>query len=293
MQPRPLSFALPALVLAAALLAGCTTPLERRERIAEIDVAWRDTIPDGSLEEMLEHLRALGKLPPGGAQGLAAVPVLCQQAVSLNTAALARAEALAAAWRLVAHVPSERLAPDSLSTSEVRARTDRFEQLLDEPGGRDTEEILQLAEFMGAYRFPPTRVQFAITIAEVVVSRALWDEPGPVQRVFAAHAPGSLRHAVTLVTLQATGDPYPAVRQEALRQAHHLHPDLALQVLAQGLTREEDTMLLFTALDSLAALGPRLPAAARDDVAELLGRMTQHQDVAVRRRATEVAAALT
>jgi hypothetical protein len=97
--------------------------------------------------------------------------------------------------------------------------------------------------------------------------------------------PGSLHHALSVVTQHAAGDAYPVVREEALLSARHLHPDVALRMVTQMLQRESDAAVVLAALDSLEQLASRMDAGSLRPV---LAPLAGSSDVAVRKRIREL-----
>ena len=275
-----------ALGWAAALLLApaCTAPQERRERIEEIDEIWVSEVPDDSLEEMREEIRALRKIKPDSTEALISVPLLAKQVLS-SPSALVRAESLRAAWELAASIPSEPLSASPEPAPEFNGWMARFEELDGSPLDRDGAEIQALTLRIGGYRFPPSQARYAVELATVTVVRAYQRQESPVQEAFASVAPGAVRHALVLATLQAADDSVDYVREEALLAARHLHPDTAFRRLAASLASETDPVLLFALLDSVAALGRTEGAEA---VAPLLEYASRSSDAAVRRRAQRI-----
>jgi hypothetical protein len=94
-----------------------------------------------------------------------------------------------------------------------------------------------------------------------------------------------VHHALALVTLRASTDTWPVVREEALESVRYLHPEAALALISGVLGRETDSAVVLAALDSVAILAPRLDAEALRSVLEPLRDST---DVAVRAQVREL-----
>jgi hypothetical protein len=161
-------------------------------------------------------------------------------------------------------------------------RTERLDKLVEGGHVVDTE-TLELAQWLGAVRIPPesaNHLSLAIGVCEVVLSQSLWRQDA-LGDVFRAAMPGSVHHTLSLLTQHAAGDAYPVVREEALLAARHLHPDVALRMVAEMLGRESDAAVVLAALDSLEQLAPHMDRAALRPV---LAPLSTSTDVAVRRR---------
>jgi len=275
--------------LAGLGLAGCTSPREHRARIEELSALWVSELPEDSLAEMSEEIRALGDLTPGSPEALLSVPVLARQ-VQTNPAAIVRCEALRAAWALTAEIPSDPLVASPVTAPEFNAWMERFELLDADEATADGPEMQELARRIGTYRFPPSKARYAIDLAAVTAVRAWQRRPGAVQQVFAEIAPATIRHALVLVTLQAGDDGAAYVREEALIAARYLHPDTAFKRLGSALAYESDPVLIFAVLDSLEAVGR---SAGEASVAALLDEAAASSDAAIRRRAQRIREELT
>ncbi len=272
-----------ALGLAAACLAtACTSPAEHRQAIETIDGAWITDLPEDSLEEMTEHVRALGELEPASPEALVSLPLLTRQALESESAWI-RSEALRSAWRLAAPIPVAPMTPNEEPAVEFNGWMERFETLDAAPDLRQGEEIVALATRIGGYRFAPEQMRYAIELAAVTTVRGYLRRQSPVQTAFAAQAPGACRHALVLVTLQAGDDDAPFVREEALRAVRHLPSGVALQRMIATITRETDGAVLLALLDSVADLARRVGV---EPVTDLLRYAERSSDAAVRRRAT-------
>jgi hypothetical protein len=271
------------LVVVCALHApACTQPAETRQEVMRLDAEWRlSTMEAGSFQRMLESLRSLGAQAEDTEGRMAAVPELLR-VVLKNPSALVRAEALRAAWKLGADLPAEAWRVDDVDRQAFNERTQRLEELV-HGGAPPNAEALELAEWLGAFRVAPDstdHLSLAISVCEVVLSQALWRRDA-LGDAFRRQMPGSVHHALSLLTQHAAGDAYPVVREEALLAARHLHPELALRMVAQMLGRESDAAVVLAALDSLEQMAPGMDAAALRPVLAPLAAST---DVAVRRR---------
>src|SRR5262245_38260726 len=270
-----------------ALLAACATPVEMRQTVIATDAAWkRGVMDEGSFDLMLSAVQGLGRQPSDDEARLAAVPELLRVVLG-DPSSLVRAEALRSAWRLARDLPSEPWRVDVLEREEFNRRTQRLEELVTEQGAATDPEALELARWLGQFHAPIEQPSLAVTVSEVVTCQALWrkDELG---QVFREQLPSSLRHALTLATLHASGDPnYPVVREEALASARYLDPDTALRLVAGILGRETDSQVVLAALDSLEVQAPRVPAGDLRSVLEPLANST---DVAVRQRIRNILA---
>jgi HEAT repeat protein len=275
-------------LLAALLIAmtGCAGPAETRLEMMRLDAQWRlSTMEEGSFTVMMEAIRGLGSQSEGTPGRLAAVPELLRLVLD-NPSALVRAEALRAAWTLSSGIPVEAWRTDAVDREEFNRRTQRLEELVTATGPAGPE-TLELARWLGAFRVPPEspdHLSLAVSVAEVVVSQALWRQDA-LGGVFRAEMPGSLHHALSVVTQHAAGDAYPVVREEALLSARHLHPDVALRMVTQMLQRESDAAVVLAALDSLEQLASRMDAGSLRPV---LAPLAGSSDVAVRKRIREL-----
>lgn len=277
-MPRP-TWPLAVLLGGALLAPACTSPAEQRATILSLDAQWRvGEMEPGSFETLVESIRAVGAQRPDDPARLAAVPELLRVVVK-NPSAWVRHEALAAAWTLAAGLPApEAVREDQLDRADFNARTQRLEELVTGEGLADDPEALELAHWLGGVRVPYEEVELSVSVAEVVVSQSLWRQDA-LGEAFAGHAAGSLQHALALVTLRASADLHPVVREEALRSVRHLHPEAALTLVAGVLSRETDSVVVLAALDSLEALAPGLPPG---QLAQVLGPLGESTDVAVR-----------
>ncbi|HEX5009593.1 MAG TPA: hypothetical protein VFY71_04265 [Planctomycetota bacterium] len=269
----------PAVVLLAAL-CGCTSISERRAQIITLDAQWRSgTMEEGSFEEMVDDIRIVGAQSKSDEGRLAAVPELLRLVVAKNPSSWVRREALLAAWQLSSALPDPSpVREDTLDKAEFNKRTTRLEEIVLQQGDVDNPEALELASWLGSVRAPYEEVELSISVAEVVVSQSLW-RTDALGQAFRDNMAGSLQHALALVTLRASTDTYPVVREAALASVRHLHPDAALALVAGVLSRETDSAVLLAALDSMAVLAPRLDPEELRTVLEPLRAST---DVAVR-----------
>jgi hypothetical protein len=260
-------------------LGGCASAVESRAEVLRLDGQWRlGEMEEGSFTRMVDAIRAASDQPASEPARLLAVPELLRVTVK-NPSDWVQHEALRAAWRLAAGLPEpEPVREDALDRTEFNARTQRLEEIVLADGDATSAEALELAGWLAALRVPYEEVDLSVSVAEVVVSQALWrqDELG---RTFEAGMAGSLQHALALVTLRASADAGAVVREEALRSVRHLHPEAALSLVAGVLARETDSAVVLAALDSLAALAPRLPP---DSLAAVLAGLGESPDVAVR-----------
>ncbi len=268
----------PAVVLLAAL-CGCTSISERRAQIISLDAQWRSgTMEEGTFEQMVDDIRVVGAQSPRDEGRLAAVPELLRIVVK-NPSSWVRREALLAAWELSSALPDPApVREDQLDKAEFNKRTTRLEEIVLQQGDVDNPEALELASWLGSVRAPYEEVELSISVAEVVVSQALWRSDA-LGQAFRENMAGSLQHALALVTLRASTDTFPVVREAALASVRHLHPDAALALVAGVLSRETDSAVLLAALDSVAVLAPRLDPEELRTVLEPLRGST---DVAVR-----------
>jgi hypothetical protein len=271
-----------ALVSLAVLLPACASPAETRQEVLRLDAQWRlSTMEAGSFAVMVDSIQRLGNQPEGTEGRIAAIPELLR-VVLANPSALVRAEALRAVWSLASSIPPEPWRADAVDREEFNRRTQRLEALVHQaeaPG----DEALELARWLGRFRVPPDsadHLSLSISVAEVILSQALWREDA-LGEVFRAEMPGSVHHALSVITQHAAGDAYPVVREEALVSARHLHPDVALRMVAEMLQRESDAAVVLAALESLERLAPRLDTAALRPV---LAPLVSSSDVAVRQR---------
>ncbi len=280
--------------LATLVLTGCSLPqpadwfkpAPTSLDLLEVDASMRaGTAPPGTLDVALESIAHLGALPEGDLVGPAAAVDLAR--VSLrNPVALAQADALRAAWQLAAPWPSEPWRVDELDATAFSARTRRLEELLNQLDTADEDELIELANWLGAFRFPGNRAREATELAGVITSQAL-ARTGRVQQAFAAHEDGSVRHALILVTLRHAGDESPVVREEALRAAVNLPADVLLKLLAGVLLRDPDSLVLLTGLETMETRVGDLPPA---DVTLLLEPLANSTDASLRRRVRDILA---
>jgi hypothetical protein len=268
----------PAIVLLAAL-CGCTSISEERAQIIVLNQQWLyGTMEEGTFEEMVDHIRSVGDQSASDEGRLAAVPELLRIVVK-NPSSWVRREALLAAWQLSSALPDPvPVREDQLDRAEFNKRTTRLEEIVLQQGDVDNPEALELASWLGSVRAPYEEVELSISVAEVVVSQSLW-RTDALGQAFRDNMAGCLQHALALVTLRASTDLYPVVREAALESVRHLHPDAALALVAGVLSRETDSAVLLAALDSVAVLAPRLDPQELRTVLEPLRAST---DVAVR-----------
>jgi hypothetical protein len=276
-MPRPNA---PAVLLLGLLAAtGCSAPAEQRAEIIRLDAQWRlASMEEGSFADMVEAIRAVAAQPADDPTRVAAVPELLRVVVK-NPSAWVRREALAAAWTLASGLPEpEPVREDTLDRADFNARTTRLEELVLQQGDVEAPEALELARWLAAVRVPYEEVELGVSVSEVVVSQALWRSDA-LGQAFRDGLPGSLQHALALVTLRASNDTFPVVREAALDAVRHLHPQAALALVSGVLSRETDSAVVLAALDSLAALAPRLdPGVLRS----VLAPLQASTDVAVR-----------
>ncbi len=270
----------PAVLLLGLLAAsGCGSPAELRAQIIQLDAEWRlGEMAEGSFADMVDAIRAVAAQPADEPTRVAAVPELLRIVVK-NPSAWVRREALAAAWTLSSGLPEpEPVREDTLDKADFNARTTRLEEIVLLQGDVEAPEALELARWLASVRVPYEEVELGISVSEVVISQSLWrsDELG---QAFREGLPGSLQHALALVTLRASIDAFPVVREAALDAVRHLHPQAALALVSGVLSRETDSAVVLAALDSLAVLAPRLDEASLRGVIEPLKAST---DVAVR-----------
>jgi len=283
---------LPALAL--LILTGCSIPHPgdwfkpppTRADLLDVDASMRAGVaPEGSLDLALESINHLATLPPTAVDGPAAAVDLAR--VSLrNPVALAQADALRAAWAIAVAWPPEDWRVDELDATSFSSRTRRLEELLNDLETAEEDEIIELASWLGRFRFPGNRAREAIELAGVITSQAL-ARSGRVREVFAEHEHGSVRHALTLLTLRHAGDESPVVREEALRAAVQLPPDVMLKLLAGVLARDPDPLVLMTGLETIDARVTELPPA---DVKLLLEPLANSTDASLRRRVRNILA---
>ena len=271
----------------ALLLGGCQSPVEMRQVVIATDAQWREgAMAEGSFANMLSSVQWLGRQPADDAARLAAVPELLRVVLG-DPSSLVRAEALRSAWRLAADLPAtEAWRVDPLEREDFNTRTQRLEALMAEDGATIDPETRELAQWLAHFHAPIEQPSLGVTVSEVVTSQALWRRDA-LGDVFREELASSLRHALTLATLHAAGDPYPVVREEALASARYLHPDTALSLVSGVLARETDSAVMLAALDSLQAQVGQLQGVDLHAVLEPLQGST---DVAVRQRIRDILA---
>jgi hypothetical protein len=272
---------------AGLLLVACQSSAERLVAIETLEDTWLTEIPEDSLAEMTENIRGLAGLKPDSPDAMISLPLLLRQAHG-SMSFLVRTESLRASWALAREIPVEAFEFTEVAAAEFNEWMDRFEVLDGDPSQRDGDEMLELARRLGLHRFPPHQARFAVKLSGLVVVRGLQRSESRVQQVFRELAPGSLRHALTLVTLLAASDDVSLVREEAMRSARFLDPDLAVQVLAEAMMGESESEVVFAMLDSIEALAGSLPRAQLRPLLELAGSSS---DAAVRLRAERIAEA--
>jgi hypothetical protein len=268
-------------------LSACASAREQRELMTKTSEGWTTELVPGEQEEVIAAVRSLGAQDPQEADSLLSIQALLRQARPRgNLSMLVRAEALRAAWSLGSHLTPEPLRADSLTPQEFSERTRLFEQLTVDPTTPpDDPRLRELAGFLGTYRFAPGEEDLALDLADLVVSRALFASPSPVRSVFLETAPGSVRHALVLMTLRLADDAHGPVRKEALAGARYMHPGPGMDLLAGALGIERDRQVLLTALDSLAALADQVPG---EDLERVLDVLPLDADLTLRRRVAEV-----
>ncbi len=274
-----------AVLVVLAGLTACSSPSEQRRDVLAIDAAWRSgSMPPQSNEVMLEALQALGAQRDAD---LASAGTLAR-IVLQSPSDLARADALRSLWQHASRFTREDWRVDELDSAAFNERARRLEELLDGDAPGPDEELVEMAHWLGNFRFPPRRMGEALSLAEAVASQAATrtDEAGAA---FAEHAEGAMQHAAVLVTLHASGDKAPVVRAEAAIAARYLPPERALLLVAGMLRRESDAQVVFDALDSVEALAPELPPEA---VRGVLEPLLDTSDVAVRQRIEDLLARL-
>lgn len=282
-RPRPA-----AACLAVLVAASCAGPTDLRREVIELDAQWRSgSMEEASFDRMVQAVRGLGH--PGDPAGSprAALPDLLRLSLT-NPSAFVRAEALRAAWELGADLPPEPWNAPPLERADFNARTARLEQLIDDAGNPETVE---LARWLAQVRIPvetPEELRNAIGVAEVVLSQAAARRDA-VGDAFRQGLDGSLHHALSAATLYAATDPWPVVREQALRSARHLHPLVTAELIEGTIERESDSTVMLAGLDSLAAVAAQLPA---ERLREVVGPLTASTDVAVRRQAARLLADL-
>lgn len=284
-----------ALLACVLLLGACTSPSEHRAGIEAIAQAWVEAVDEDGQEDLIDHARALSEADVrDDPTALASLTLLTRQAHE-NPSALVRAECLAGAWRLAAPLPAEPVPTEGQGPEEFSARSRRFEALIGDPATAEGAEAVALAAELAAYRAPAAtqrqRQRHPIDLAQMVVSRALWEPPSPVREAFASGAAGSARHALVLVTLYAADDLDATVREEALAAARHLDPVVALDLIAGAFTLEVEGQVLHAGLDSLDALGRRddLAPETRERLVAIVGLLFEVSDVALAARARALA----
>ena len=282
MRPVPTLVLLIALGLGAS---GCLGGQPGRAEAVTIHSTWQaGELPPDSMETMREALADMGAGEPEDPGSLTA---LCRITMG-NPSALVRAEALDAAWKLGARIPGETYRVDTVDSVAFNERALRLDRMLDGEEVGDGEDLDALIDWVGGFRFPPSRVALALDLAEAVSSRALVEQ-GAVGEAFQRHVGGSLRHALTLVTMYAADDKSAVVRQSAAAGARSMAPEAALVMLAGMMQREPEAQVVFEGIDSLWALRAAL---APDDLRRLLEPLQLSHDVAVRQRAEDLAASL-
>ena len=268
----------PALLL-ATLCTACATTVENRARIIELDAQWRTgTMEKDSFPEMVGAIRAVGSQSPDDPARIAAVPELLR-VVLRDPSAWVRREALGAAWELSSALPPP--APvheDTLDKADFNARTTRLEVFVQQDGPVDDPEALELARWLAGVRPPYEQVDVAVSTCEVVVSQALWRHDA-LGQAFRDGMAGSVQHALALVTLRASADLWPCVREQALQSVRYLNPEAAMALVSGVMSRETDSAVVLAALDSVAVLAPRI---APSDLQALLAPLKDTTDVAVR-----------
>ena len=286
-MPRPRLTSL--LIVGAGLaMAACTTPSAHRQAIEATSAAWyREVLPDDQ-EELLDHIRELASLGPTSEDWLVSLTLLTRVAFE-NPSGLVRAEALRAGWALAADLPAEPVPLEGMPLDEYQATVERFGSLDVSAEPADRAELLEVARALASYRFAPhpdPRLRhLPLDLASMAASRACWEDDVALREAFSL-APASARHALSLVTLYAADDVDPAVREESLRAAHHLHDLAALNLITGALTLEDHAQVLLAAVESLDRLSTRVH---RRDVLSTLSQVRQGSDLALRQAADVLA----
>jgi hypothetical protein len=272
-------------LLAAALCAACTSPSENRALVITLDQQWQHSkMEEGSFEQMVDAIHAVGNQSTSDPNRIAAVPELLRVSLG-NPSSWVRREALHAAWQLASGLPDPApVREDKLDKDDFNKRTTRLEELVAQPETANGDEALGLARWLTGTRAPYEDIEVAIATAEVVLSQSLWRQDA-LGAAFREGMPGCVQHALALATLRASTDAWPVVREEALESVRHLHPDAALALISGVLARETDSAVVLAALDTVAALAPRLE---RDALHNLLDPLRDSTDVAVREQIREI-----
>lgn len=274
------------LALCALLGAGCASAREQRAEVIRIDGQWRlGEMEEDSFARMVEAVRGLGQQSTDDGARMAAVPDLLRLVLK-DPASFVRAEALRSAWLLGGALPVEPFREDELERAEFNRRTERLEVLVADEQTVNGEETIELAVWLASFHAPSEAPEIAVSVSEVVLSQALY-RPDDLGQAFHVGMDSSLSHALVLVTLHAASDPYPVVREQALASAWHLHPEIALALVAGVLARENDSTVVLAALDSLGVLRPGLPA---QDLADAVAPLAASTNVAVKRRIRDLMA---
>jgi hypothetical protein len=268
------------------VIAGCSTT-SRGVDVRRIDASWRlGEYPEDSFEIMQEAIAAVGG---GDPTRPGSIPTL-SRVVMKNPSSLTRADALRAAWRLGVQLPSEPYRVDELDNELFNQRALRLDGLLAGAANLGPgETAVELAGWLGHYRFPPQRVELAISLSEAVTSRAIVHAGEPVGDAFAQNGGASLRHALVLVTMYAIDDKAAVVRSEAARAMRNLDPEAAMILLTVAVQHESDAQVVFHLLNSVEVLAPVMDP---DRLRYALALLAESHDVAVRRRARQVLAQL-
>lgn len=288
-SPRP-----PAAVIVAAfaaLVTACATPVADRASLDRIAGGWATAVGPDDQRDLIAAARRLGAADPTHPESLVSMIALARQARPRgNPSALVRADCLRAAWVIGAQGTPEALATDAAADAGLAELVAEFESLTADPARSVADpRAVELAARLGAYRFPPGDEDLALDLADLVVSRGLWMEPGPIQAAFLGGAAGVARHALVLVTLRAADDSRAVVREEALRAARHLQPGPGVDLVAGALAMARERTLLLAALDSLEHLAL---AADPQDVARVLGLVPGDAELPIRRRVAALREAL-
>ncbi|MFT7462245.1 MAG: hypothetical protein ACI9EF_000583 [Pseudohongiellaceae bacterium] len=277
------------LVGSGLLLTSCATSADHREAIEATSRAWfREVLPDDQ-EDLLEQIRDLGESGRESSDWMVSVVLLARVAFE-NPSGLVRAEALEAAWEIVGDLPAGPIPTDGIPIDEFQESIFRFKELDGSSDVPEREELLAIAGFLASYRFPPSpdpRLRLLpVVLSTLVGTRATWEMDEELRLTFEAGAAGSVRHALSLITLYAADDVTPAAREAALAAARYLDPPAALNLITGALTLEDHAQVLLAAIHSLDALSEQV---TRRNVLTTLSQIQQGSDLALRQAADALA----